>query len=172
MNQSTEHLNRIVLKLCPYLVLVQPVERDGYIELLYKGDSPTFLTNTDTCSVYNLLRSLSVGKRYIRKEKTVPWLWSISTFARKGMTLDETIKTVEKELMGKTEQTTPKQEERLSAIERMPVLASIDISWLRNEIKPKRNPKTGKIGRGIYNRFSTANQEEMAEALEAGIVAG
>jgi hypothetical protein len=172
MKPETNQLVNIISKLCPYLQLVQAVEKDNYVELLYKGDSPNFLANSEQCQVYKLLGSLSVCKRYIKKEGKIPWLWSISTFKRSSInTMELTIAQIERELIGTVQDdTTPPV--KLSKIENRPVLATIDMTELRENIRPKEDPLTGKFGRGIYNPYTNTNQQEIREVKQTGFALG
>jgi hypothetical protein len=152
---------------------VQHIERDGYVELLFKGDSANFISNSDKCGAFKLLSSLSVCKRYIKKDGKITWLWSISTFARSGMTLEETISQVERELSsGQSAQ--QKLEEfddtpRNNAYPGSKVIVRVPVTYTR-DVAPKIDSKTGKYGKGIYLTHSE-KPEYKKEVLGANLQA-
>lgn len=163
---STNTLVKLVTGICPYLNLVQHIERDGYVELLFKGDSANFISNSDKCGAFKLLSSLSVCKRYLKKDGKITWLWSVSTFARPNMSIDETINQVEKELNG-GQSTKVKEEEfddtpRNNAYPGSKVIVRVPAPYTK-ELAPKKNAK-GEYGKGIYLPYSS-NPEYKKEVL-------
>jgi len=140
------------------ITLIQTIEKENYIELLIRTKTDSTLTQ----NMNTLLKSVSVGKRYILKENNIVYLWSISTFNREAQTIEETIENIIQELGNihkNIEAPKPKDNRIL-----------VDISHIQNYAKPILNTNTNKLSNGYFYPILNTEEAKREAAMAAGDV--